>query len=104
MNKRINVHYLSQSITVSVKTEALLLHTDEGHFFLEYPTNRVPSVSTFKLDKKVKFCKLTEEEFLSLGAAFITYESLHTTKPFLHAPSFLIGWCQSEGLSCDILN
>lgn len=104
MNKRNLVNYISQSLTVSVRTEALLLDVNSEYYFIEYPTNKLPNPSTFKQDKKIKYTQLPHEDFLSLGAAFISYEHLHTKKPFLHAPSFIIGWCQNEGLSCDILN
>lgn len=94
----------SNQLTVSVRTEAILLHTDLGYYFVEYPTNKLPSTKNFKVSSKNLVTQLDEKSYISLKRAFQQFKDLHRTKPFLHAPSYLIGWCESEGLDCKILD
>lgn len=100
---RVTPLYVSQSITVSVRTEAFLLKLEDGNYFIEYPTNRIPCPSSFKLDKKNKWFKVTDDEFESLKLMFYTYIDTYKQKPFLHAPSFIVGWCKKEGLRFDLI-
>lgn len=94
----------SNPLTVSVKTEAMLMKTKDGNYFVEFPTNKLPRTVNFLINKKNKVTALSEEEYKSLSRAFTVFRETHNIKPFLHAPSFLIGWCESEGLKCGILD
>lgn len=94
----------SNPLTVSVKTEAMLMKTKDGNYFVEFPTNKLPRTVNFLINKKNRVTVLSEEDYESLSKAFTSFKELHNTKPFLHAPSFLIGWCESEGLKCNILD
>lgn len=94
----------SNPLTVSVRTEAMLIKTKEGNYFVEFPTNKLPRTTDFLVNKKNKVTILDEDEYKSLSKAFTTFKELHNTKPFLHAPSFLIAWCESEGLKCNMLD
>lgn len=100
---RVTPLYISQSLTVSVKTQAFLLQLEDGNYFIEYPTNKIPHPANFKNERKVRWEKVCDNTFTSLKEMFDTYIELHKTKPFLHAPSFIVGWCRGEGLDVNLI-
>lgn len=90
--------YISQSITVSTKTEAMLIKIGGMYHFIEYPTNMPPNPS--KLLKRGNYISnVTEEDFTILIECFEKYTLLKQENPFLHAPSFMYGWCYSKGFN-----
>ncbi len=92
---------VSQSLTSSTKTEMILMKVkDEGefsHYFVEYPTNRLPNHRNLFI-RGNSATLLTPEEYLKLLSAFETFEHLQRKTGFLHAPSFIIGSCSSVGM------
>ena len=95
---RITPEYISQSITVSTKTEAMLLTFNHKHYFVEYPTNLPPILS--KLGRRGEIVSLINNtEFLTLKKCIEDFVHLKSKSPFLHAPSFIIGGCTVKGIS-----
>ena len=101
--------YLSNSLTVSTKTEAMLVYIKGLYCFVEYPTNRPPSINSI-LDEsgggreRIYVSYISEINFTILQDAFCRYEELKQIVGFLHTPSFLYGWCYSRGFDLKLNN
>lgn len=99
--KRVTPDYLSQSLTVSVKTEAMLMQIEEKYYFIEYPTNKIPNPSDmFKKDNIIN--EVGNIRFIILKECFESYLELKQYSNFLHAPSFIYGWCYSKGFDLKL--
>lgn len=93
---------LSPSFTASTTTEMLVMQVQQEDesvkfHFVEYPTNLPPS--HYNLETRGNFVKdLTEEESTVVYEAFLKLNVLLKTKPFLHAPTYIIAYCEGKGL------
>ena len=99
-----NNNYVSKSLTVGVRSEALLVHTSTGqYYFIEYPTNQPPNpIDVFnEINDTVE---LTPYEFGTLNSAFLEYEELQTKLGYIHAPTYLHGFTKAKGLDLGVLN
>lgn len=100
---RITPEYISQSLTVSTQTEAMLVKLNHKHYFIEYPTNLPPSLS--KLGSKGEVVSMINQtEFLTLKKCIEDFVHLKSKSPFLHAPSFILGACSVKGIDLYKLN
>lgn len=94
---RIIPDYISQSLTVSTRTEAMLIKIKDKCYFVEYPTNKPPSPSNlFQSCNKVTL--LTEWQFKTICGAFEAFIDKKVTLYYLHAPSYLHGHCGGVGI------
>lgn len=100
---RIIPDYISQSITVSTRTEAMLIQIKEKPFFIEYKTNLPPKPENLK-EKGNIVSELSEVDFETIKQGINNYTQLKIKKPWLHAPSFLYGHCVNQGLDLESLN
>jgi chitinase len=100
---RVISDYISQSVTVSTKTEAMLIQIEDKHYFIEYKTNLPPIPEN--LHKKGDIVSLVDKEtFEVLKLCFDKYTTLRSTQPWLHAPSFIKGFLLSQGINPDDKN
>ena len=101
---RITPEYISQSITVSTRTEAMLITLNHKHYFVEYPTNVPPVLSKLGSKKGETISLINHMEFLTLKKCIEDFVHLKSKSPFLHAPSFIIGACSVKGIDLYKLN
>lgn len=99
---RIIPDYISQSITVSVKTEAMLIQIKDKFYFVEYKTNLLPKPENLKERGNI-VSEVNQDQFSTLKKCFEHYIMLKMKKPWLHAPSFVHGYCVDQGLELDTL-
>lgn len=91
--------YISQSLTVSTKTQAMLMQIDNKCMFIEYPTNILPHPD--KLDDKRNIVSVVDcETFSKLKSMFDSFDKLKRSHAYLHAPSFIFGYCSAVGIDC----
>lgn len=100
---RVIPDYISNSVTVSSRTEAMLIQIKQDYYFIEYPTNLPPIPENLKV-KNNKLVKLELSDFEILKDCFNNYLSLKMKKPWLHAPSYFHGYCYSQGLDLENSN
>lgn len=102
---RVTPSYISQSLTVSTKTEAMLMQVGGKNYFIEYPTNKIPHPEKLKQRGNI-VSEVPPETFETLKQCFLEYLSNKKRSPFLHAPSYVYGYCEAKGIDClelDIL-
>lgn len=100
---RITPEYMSQSLTVSTRTEAMLVKVDNKYYFIEYPTNRPPNFSKLGSNGEV-VSQINLTEFNVLFYCIEEFISLKKKHHFLHAPSFIIGACKALCIDLESLN
>lgn len=95
---RTTLKYISQSFSISTKTEAILIHFKDKYCFIEYPTNMMPNISDIE-NKRNLITWVNEEQFEKLKVCFVEYVNLKQKCHYLHAPSFIQGYCANNDLS-----
>jgi hypothetical protein len=99
---RIIPEYISQSVTVSTKTEAMLMKIKDKQYFIEYRTNLPPIPENLKVRGNI-ISEVSAENFEILKKCFEEFITVKTKKPWLHAPSYIYGYCYSQGLNLESL-
>ena len=92
--------YMSQSLTASVSTEVVLMIVKGKYYFVEYPTNKFPSPkSVVEKQSPNRVVLLEGDTFDKLTYMVRQYCSMKKEMSYLHAPSFINGWCAANSLT-----
>jgi hypothetical protein len=100
---RITPDYVSHSLTVSLKTEALLLQIKDKFMFIEYPVNIIPHPSNLDV-RGNRIVYVSKEHFDLLKECFTKYANIKQTKSFCHAPTFIISYLLANNVDADLLD
>lgn len=88
---------VTSSLTASTSTEMLCMQIQEEtgdvkYYFIEYPTNIPPN--HYNINARGNVVKeLSKDDFLIISESFELFCNLKRNKPYLHAPSFIQGYC-----------
>ena len=99
---RITPDYISQSLTVSLKTEAMLMKIKDKHYFIEYPVNILPNPRNLFV-KGNRVVLVTDKQFELLKTCFEDYINIKQVKPFIHAPTFIIAYLLFNSVDAELL-